>query len=154
MAFVDEILIHAKAGDGGDGVVRFRHEKFVPKGGPSGGDGGRGGNVYIKGVKDSALLQKYKHKADFVAENGEHGKNKKEHGKDGEDLIIDLPVGSIITNTGNKESFELEYEGQEIQILAGGEGGLGNDKFTFKSWGFQFYNARPTSRSISWNCFG
>ena len=129
MAFVDEILIHARAGDGGDGVVRFRHEKFVPKGGPSGGDGGDGGDVYVKAVKDSAILQKYKHQSEFIAENGDHGGNNKEKGKDGEDLIIDLPVGSIIKNVETKEEIELNEEGEKIMVLKGGEGGLGNEKF-------------------------
>lgn len=129
MAFVDEILIHAKAGKGGDGVVRFRHEKFVPKGGPSGGDGGDGGNVYVKAVKDAGILQKYKHQSEFVAEDGENGGNKKLKGKDGDDLIIELPLGSIIKNVETKEEIELNEVNKEIIILKGGEGGLGNDKF-------------------------
>ena len=129
MAFVDELLIHIKAGDGGDGVVRWRREKYVPKGGPSGGDGGDGGNVFIRAIRDSGILQKYKHQKDFFAENGEDGKNNKEKGKDGEDLIIDLPIGSVVKNIKTKEEYELIKEGEKIQILKGGEGGLGNDRF-------------------------
>lgn len=129
MAFVDELLIHAKAGKGGDGVVRWRHEKFVPKGGPAGGDGGEGGDVYVRAVKDSSILQKYKHQKEFIAEDGENGKKNKEHGKGGEDLIIDLPVGSIVRNVETKEEFELNEEGGKVLILKGGQGGLGNDRF-------------------------
>lgn len=129
MAFVDELVIHVKAGDGGNGVVRWRHEKFVPKGGPAGGDGGRGGDVYVNAVKDSSILERYKHQKEFVAENGEDGGKNKEHGKDGEDLVIDLPVGSIVRNVQTKEEFELNEVGQKILILKGGQGGLGNDRF-------------------------
>lgn len=129
MAFVDELLIHIQAGKGGDGVVRWRHEKFVPKGGPAGGDGGNGGDVYVIGVKDSGILQRYKNQKNFEAQNGEDGKKNKEKGRDGEDLIIELPVGSIVKNVSTKEEHELESEGQKILILKGGEGGLGNDRF-------------------------
>lgn len=142
MAFVDEILIHGIAGDGGNGVVRFRHEKYIAKGGPSGGDGGDGGDVFVRAVKDSGILQKYKHQKEFKAEDGEPGGNKKLKGKDGEDLIIDLPVGSIVRNVETKEEFELEKEGQQIMILKGGEGGLGNDRFKSST------NQTPKQRTL------
>jgi GTP-binding protein len=129
MAFVDELVIYIEAGKGGDGVVRFRREKFNPKGGPSGGNGGRGGDVFIRGVKDSSILQKYKFKKEFIAEDGEAGKNNNEHGGNGEHLVIDLPIGSVIRNVKTKEEYFLEEEGEEIQILRGGDGGFGNDHF-------------------------
>jgi len=129
MAFVDELTIHIKAGNGGDGVVRWRQEKFVPKGGPAGGDGGNGGHVYIKAVKDSSLLQKYKFKKEFVAPNGESGGGNKLKGASGEDLVIDFPVGTIVRNIETGQEYELTEEGQQIQILAGGEGGVGNERF-------------------------
>lgn len=129
MAFVDELLIHIKAGKGGRGVVRWRQEKFVAKGGPAGGDGGRGGDVFIRAIRDAGLLQKYKFKKDFLAGDGFDGDKNKEKGKDGEDLIIDLPVGSIVRNVATKEEYELIEEGQLIKILQGGSGGLGNDHF-------------------------
>ncbi len=129
MAFVDELVVYIKAGNGGNGAVRWRREKFAPKGGPAGGNGGNGGDVFLRGVKDTSILQKYKFKKEFIAEDGEGGKNNLEHGKNGEDLIIDLPVGSIIRNTSTKEEFFLEEEGQKIQILKGGGGGFGNDHF-------------------------
>jgi len=129
MSFVDELKINIVAGKGGDGVVRFLREKFKPNGGPSGGNGGRGGNVYIKAVRDSGLLSKYAHNQEFRAENAENGGNNKRHGKDGADLIIDLPIGSLVVNIDNNETFELLEEGQELLILKGGNGGLGNEHF-------------------------
>jgi GTPase len=127
--FIDELKIHIKAGDGGDGVVRWRREKFRPKGGPSGGNGGRGGDVYVKAVRDTGLLAEYKHRKEFQAENGEVGRGKSEFGKNGEDLIIDFPIGSIITNLGTQEVYELLQEGEVKKILQGGSGGLGNEHF-------------------------
>ena len=129
MAFIDELNIYIKAGDGGDGVVRWRKEKYIPMGGPAGGDGGDGGDVYIRGMKDSSLLQKYKHQKEFLAENGGDGGNDKLTGKDGEDLVIDFPIGTVITNTATKEEYELTEVGQQIMILKGGNGGWGNTRF-------------------------
>ena len=97
MAFVDEVTIYAKAGDGGDGVVRFRHEKNISKGGPSGGDGGNGGNVYAKAVRDVHLLAKYKTQKKFEAEKGTAGGKKKLDGGNADDIEILFPVGSILT---------------------------------------------------------
>ncbi len=129
MAFVDELKIYARAGTGGDGVVRWRQDKFEDRGGPAGGDGGRGADVYIEGVKDSGLLASYTHDTRFIAPNGEHGAKKKMKGEDGEDMFIKLPVGSVVTNLDNGEVYELLEEGQKIQILKGGKGGLGNEHF-------------------------
>jgi GTP-binding protein len=131
MAFVDELNIFIKAGDGGDGVVRWRHEKGREFGGPSGGNGGSGGDVYIVGVRDINILSKYKHKKEFIAGNGEEGRKDSEHGADGESLYISLPVGSIVTNHETGERFSLEQEGEKLLILKGGNGGRGNE--TFKS---------------------
>ncbi len=127
--FIDEIKIHAKAGRGGDGVVRWRQEKFIDRGGPNGGDGGRGGSVYAVTVQDINLLSKYKHKKEFKAKIGEDGAGGSRHGKDGEDLIIELPVGSIITNIENGASVSLEKVGQRELLLKGGVGGYGNEQF-------------------------
>lgn len=129
MAFIDEIQFHAKAGRGGDGVVRWRREKFIPKGGPSGGDGGRGGNVYIEAVRDNQLLSKYRHVDTFEAEDGKPGEAGSRHGRDGEDRFIKLPIGSIVRNTQSKEEFRLEKEDDRFEILKGGHGGLGNEQF-------------------------
>jgi len=131
MAFIDELNIFIKAGNGGSGVVRWRHEKGREFGGPSGGNGGSGGDVYIVGVRDINLLSKYKHKKEFVAQNGEDGRKDSEHGRDGEDLLVNLPMGSIVTNHETGEVFSVESEGENILILKGGNGGRGNE--TFKS---------------------
>lgn len=129
MAFVDELKIYARAGTGGDGVVRWRQDKFEDRGGPAGGDGGRGADVYIEGVKNSGLLSSYTHDTRFIAPNGESGAKKKMKGEDGEDMFIKLPVGSVVTNLDNGEVYELLEEGQKILILKGGKGGLGNEHF-------------------------
>lgn len=129
MAFIDELTIYAKAGDGGDGVVRWRHEKFRPKAGPSGGDGGRGGDVIIKGVRDIHLLSKYRTQKEFRAENGGAGEKDSLHGKNGDHLYIALPIGSLVKHVGEDKQYELVSDGQEITILGGGRGGRGNESF-------------------------
>src|SRR3989344_5003357 len=129
MAFIDEIKFEASAGRGGDGVVRWRQEKFVPKGGPAGGDGGRGGNFYICGLRDIHILSRYKSKKKFTAERGEDGSNKSLHGGNGEDFILELPVGSTITNLETDEKWVLKEEGEKFMILRGGYGGFGNEHF-------------------------
>jgi GTPase len=129
MAFLDEITITAKAGKGGDGVVRWRREKFIAKGGPNGGDGGKGGDVYIRAVRSLRVLDQYRSKKEFAAEDGEPGGSRSFTGADGKRLYIDFPIGSKITNTATAESFELTKEGQEIKILQGGSGGKGNEHF-------------------------
>lgn len=127
--FIDELTIKAKAGDGGDGVVRWRQEKFKPKGGPAGGNGGGGGDVYVKAVRDLSLLSKYTGAKLFKAQSGEHGRNQSQHGKASEDLYIDVPVGSKVTALERGRSVELTTEGQTEKILNGGRGGLGNEYF-------------------------
>ncbi|MCM2339498.1 MAG: GTPase ObgE [Burkholderiales bacterium] len=129
MAFIDEIKIYGEAGRGGNGVVRWRQEKFIPKGGPAGGDGGRGGDFYAMAVRDVHILSKYKAKKSFIAEKGEDGGNKSLHGKKGGDYILELPIGSIITNLDTEESWQLLEEGQKILLLKGGYGGFGNEHF-------------------------
>ncbi|MEO5635010.1 MAG: GTPase ObgE [Candidatus Paceibacterota bacterium] len=129
MAFIDEIKIYAEAGRGGDGVVRWRKEKFVPKGGPAGGDAGRGGDFFVQAVRDIHILSKYKAKKSFSAGRGEDGGKKNLHGKNGEDFSLELPVGSIITNTDTEETWQLTKEGEKIMLLKGGYGGFGNEHF-------------------------
>lgn len=129
MAFIDEMTVHVRAGRGGNGVVRWLHEKFKEFGGPSGGDGGRGAHVYVKAVRDTTQLARYKNIKEFNAPNGEAGGNNSKHGSNGEDMYIDVPVGSVITNKSTKEVYKLNQEGETIQILKGGNGGLGNERF-------------------------
>ncbi len=127
--FVDNLTLNIKAGDGGDGVTRWRHEKFRPMAGPSGGNGGRGGDVFMRAVRDVNLLAKYTGDKNFAAENGEPGDGGSRFGKNGEDLYVDVPVGSIITDVARERVFELLEEGQSVKILKGGSGGIGNEQF-------------------------
>ncbi|MCA9361271.1 GTPase ObgE [Candidatus Kaiserbacteria bacterium] len=127
--FVDELKIYAKAGDGGDGVVRWNRVKFKPKGGPAGGNGGRGGDVYLRAVPDLNRLAKYTGAKEFKAKAGEDGRSKSEWGKAGEDVYIEVPVGSVVTDLERNRVYELFTAGQEEKILKGGHGGLGNENF-------------------------
>lgn len=126
---VDELKIHAKAGDGGNGVERWLRLKHIPKGGPAGGNGGKGGDVYIRAVKDLGLLSKYTGTKAFKAQNGQHGQSRSKHGHDGEDYYIDVPVGSKVTNTKTGREYELLEVGETKKVLLGGQGGLGNEHF-------------------------
>ena len=129
MAFVDEIEIRVRAGDGGNGVVRWLHTKEKDLAGPDGGNGGRGGNVYAKALRDVHLLSRYRAKKEMAAENGKHGQAKDLHGANGKDLDILLPVGSLITNKTTGEKFGLNQEGERVLLLSGGFGGRGNKSF-------------------------
>jgi len=129
MAFVDELDIDASAGKGGDGVVRWLHLKGKEYSGPAGGNGGNGGDIYIRGVRDIALLGRYRGEKHFKAWDGDDGQSYSMDGKQGKDLIIDLPVGSIVTNEHTGEVFELSTEGETKLILKGGRGGAGNVVF-------------------------
>lgn len=129
MAFIDELKVHIRAGKGGDGVVRWLHEKSKEFSGPSGGNGGRGGDVYIKAVSDLSILQNYHSQKKFKAEDGDPGFRDSMHGKNGEDLYIDLPVGTVVRNLDTGEIFSLDERDQVVMILKGGRGGLGNEFF-------------------------
>lgn len=129
MAFVDELTIFAKAGDGGDGVVRWRHEKGKEFMGPSGGDGGRGGDVFVRAVRDIGILARYRNKKKFLADRGGDGTKNSMKGKNGENLTIDVPIGSVITNITTGKKYSLLTEGEEVKILEGGRGGYGNEHF-------------------------
>lgn len=129
MAFVDEITIHMKAGKGGNGLVTWLKEKGREWGGPAGGDGGRGGDVYVRGVRDYAILAKYRNIKDFAAQDGENGKSKSMWGKNGDDLVLDVPVGSVIMNLDNGKKVQVLREGELVFLLKGGKGGFGNLHF-------------------------
>lgn len=129
MSFLDEITITAQAGTGGNGVVRWRREKFIPKGGPNGGNGGRGGDVYIRAIRSLRVLDQYRSKKEFLAENGVDGSGNSLHGAKGARLYIDFPIGSVVTILETGVKHELLKEGQEIKILSGGSGGYGNEHF-------------------------
>lgn len=127
--FIDELKIHAKAGDGGDGVVRWRHEKGREFAGPSGGDGGYGGNVFATAVRDSQILSKYRTKKEFIAERGGDGMKDSLHGAVGKDLEILVPIGSVITNMKSGEKISLLEEGEKLLLLKGGASGRGNEHY-------------------------
>lgn len=129
MSFIDELTLEAHAGDGGSGVVRFLREKYRPRGGPCGGDGGKGGDVVVRAVRDSELLRRLTDKQLYKAARGEDGGSQSKHGADGEDLTIDLPLGSTIENMSTHARHELTKEGQTIVVLSGGTGGKGNEHF-------------------------
>lgn len=129
MAFVDEVTIYAQAGRGGNGVVRWLHLKGKEFSGPSGGNGGRGGNVFVRGVRDVQALSRYTHRKEFFAENGESGRKSSQEGKNGKDLFLELPVGSVITNKKTGRITQILEEGQKELLLKGGRGGLGNEHF-------------------------
>lgn len=129
MAFIDEVQLEIKAGDGGDGVVRWNNEKFKPKAGPGGGNGGNGGNVYAEVIDDLSYLEYYRFKKKFAAERGEQGGNRSKEGASGNDLVLKFPRGTTITNLETNESFELTDPGTQTLLLRGGRGGLGNEYF-------------------------
>ena len=130
MQFVDYVRIHVKAGDGGRGCVSFRREKYVPKGGPNGGDGGRGGHVIIKATSELSTLLDLRYRRAYRAERGGHGMGKSMHGKNGENLIIPVPVGTVIKNADTGEMIaDLSSDGSYHIVARGGRGGLGNAHF-------------------------
>ncbi|MFH0781041.1 MAG: GTPase ObgE [Pseudomonadota bacterium] len=130
MAFIDEAKFFVKAGDGGNGCVSFRREKYVPKGGPNGGDGGKGGSVIIRAKKGIHSLIDFQYRSHFKAERGEHGQGKDMHGRAGQDCIVDVPVGTVIRSVETDQILaDLTFEGATFLAAAGGEGGLGNPRF-------------------------
>ncbi len=129
MAFIDELQFHAKAGDGGTGVVRWRHEKGKEFAGAAGGNGGPGGDVYARAVRDINILARHKSVKQFKATDGVDGANWSMQGKAGEDKYVDLPIGSIVVNLSSGRTVELIEDGQISKILHGGRGGLGNEHF-------------------------
>jgi len=132
--FVDEAKIWVKAGDGGNGCVAFRREKFVPRGGPAGGDGGKGGNVILETNPHDNTLLRYRYNREFRAERGRHGEGSNCHGRSGADMILTVPVGTIVYDEETGEQIaDFTIPGQQFIIARGGRGGRGNSHFT-KPW--------------------
>ena len=129
MAFVDEARIHVSSGKGGDGVIRWLRTKETARGGPAGGDGGKGGDAVLVGVRDLAALAHYRYEKKFHAENGEAGKSELKHGKNGEDVLIKVPVGTVARVVETGEEYEITKEDERIVLFKGGYGGLGNARF-------------------------
>lgn len=130
MQFIDEAKITVISGNGGSGCVSFRREKFVPKGGPNGGDGGKGGDVVVVANSNMSSLLDYRYKKEYRALNGQPGGGKDQHGKWGSDLIIPVPAGTVITSCEDGEALaDLTQNGQRFTIAEGGGGGRGNSRF-------------------------
>ena len=124
------VVLELKAGKGGDGMVGWRREKFEPAGGPYGGDGGKGASIILRADSNMRTLIDFKHKRIFKADNGENGKNKLQYGKDGEDLVLRVPVGTLVKEFNSKGLImDLKNDGDEVIIAKGGRGGRGNAKF-------------------------
>lgn len=130
MKFLDEAKIFIKSGDGGAGCVSFRREKFIPKGGPDGGDGGRGGHVYAEAYENLNTLIDYRYQQHFKAKKGQHGMGSNRTGKSAEDITLKLPVGTQIFEA-DRETLLADFtkEGQRVLLAKGGKGGLGNQHF-------------------------
>ncbi|MBV8529843.1 MAG: GTPase ObgE [Candidatus Eremiobacteraeota bacterium] len=133
MQFVDEAEIVIAAGDGGDGIVAWRREKYVPKGGPAGGDGGHGGSIYLQASPELSTLVEFRFRRSFAAESGKPGGTSNKSGRSGEDLTIAVPIGTIVfrTRAGGSEEFLADLDRADQRVLAakGGRGGLGNQHF-------------------------
>ncbi len=128
--FIDHVRIYCKSGSGGAGAVSFRREKHVPKGGPDGGNGGRGGHIILKGSSQMWTLLHLRYKKHITADNGENGSGSRSSGADGKDIILEVPLGTVARyeETGEK-IFEITEDGEERIMLPGGQGGLGNENF-------------------------
>ena len=128
--FIDEAKIHVAGGGGGNGCVAFRREKFVPRGGPSGGDGGHGGSVYLESSEHLNTLLKFRYKREFEAERGRHGEGSNKHGRDGEDLTIQVPVGTVVYDAASGDKvWDFDAPAQRFLASRGGRGGRGNARF-------------------------
>jgi GTPase len=132
--FVDEAKILVKAGDGGNGCVAFRREKYVPRGGPSGGDGGRGGSIYLEANPNDNTLLRYRYNREFKADRGRHGEGSNCTGVSGDDMILKVPVGTLVFDGQSSELLaDLKKAGQRLLVAQGGKGGRGNQHFA-KPW--------------------
>jgi len=127
-SLVDEARIFVHAGDGGNGVVSFRREKYVPRGGPDGGDGGRGGDLLLRASQSLNTLAPFAHKTRFAAGRGGNGAGATKHGKRGADLTVDVPIGTVVFDDDGPRA-DLTHEGQQVVVARGGKGGLGNVHF-------------------------
>ncbi len=128
--FLDEAVIYVKGGNGGNGCVSFRRERQAPRGGPDGGDGGRGGDIIIRANNQKTTLMDISSKVKYVAENGRHGEGKNRYGKRGNDLIIEVPVGTVVKDRDTGRILkDFKEHGQWVRIARGGRGGRGNKRF-------------------------
>src|SRR2546421_10036837 len=129
MSFVDNASLVVKAGDGGNGRVSFRHEKFIDKGGPDGGDGGNGGNVVLVASRNQNTLASFRFQKEVAAPSGEPGGKTRKHGKSGADLEVQVPVGTVATDEIGHVLADVDEDGKRTVIAKGGKGGFGNAHF-------------------------
>ncbi|MGD2184516.1 MAG: GTPase ObgE [Desulfobacterales bacterium] len=130
MKFFDEAIITVQSGDGGRGCLSFRREKYVPRGGPDGGDGGKGGDVILTSTSRRRTLYPFQLKRQFKARNGRHGQGKQKTGKNGRDLVIEIPPGTLVKDADTDEVLtDLTADGESYVVVQGGRGGLGNARF-------------------------
>lgn len=130
MQFIDQVKVYIKAGDGGKGCVSFRREKFIPRGGPNGGDGGRGGHIIFRATGNMNTLLDIRYRQQYLAKRGQHGMGRDMHGKNGGDLMIPVPLGTLIKDAETEEVLhDLVVDGQEFIAAKGGRGGMGNAHF-------------------------
>lgn len=152
MMFIDVAKISVKGGKGGDGVVAWRREKYEPSGGPYGGDGGRGGSIILKADEGIRTLMDFRYKRSYSGGNGENGRSKKQYGKDGEDIVLKVPVGTLVKDEeSDKVIVDLKESEQEFVIAKGGRGGRGNAKFataTRQAPGFAEAGTKGEERQI------
>ncbi|MBE3569153.1 MAG: GTPase ObgE [Bacillales bacterium] len=128
--FVDQVKIYVKGGDGGNGIVAFRREKYVPKGGPAGGDGGKGADVVFEVDEGLRTLMDFRYQRHFKAPRGENGMSKNQHGKNAEDMVVKVPPGTVVIDDDTKEVIaDLTEHGQRVVVAKGGRGGRGNTRF-------------------------
>jgi GTP-binding protein len=130
MKFVDYVKVYVRSGNGGRGCVSFRREKYIPRGGPDGGDGGQGGDVIILADNHLHTLLDHRYKKQYIAKNGQPGMGKNMHGKDGADMLIKVPVGTVVKDAETEEMLEdLDHDGKKVVVVEGGKGGKGNQHF-------------------------
>lgn len=128
--FYDYAKVNVKAGDGGNGIVAFRREKYVPKGGPAGGDGGKGGSIILRADEGLRTLIDFRYQTHYKGKRGDHGSGAKQHGRSADDIVLRVPVGTVVRDADTKKLLgDLRHHGQEIVVAQGGRGGRGNARF-------------------------
>lgn len=132
--FYDYAKVNVKAGDGGNGIVAFRREKYVPKGGPAGGDGGKGGSIILRADEGLRTLIDFRYQTHYKGKRGDHGSGAKQHGRSADDIVLRVPVGTVVRDADTKKLLgDLRHHGQEIVVAQGGRGGRGNARFVSSS---------------------
>src|ERR1700722_12871877 len=129
MSFVDKVLVSVIAGNGGNGKMSFRTEKFVDRGGPDGGDGGNGGNVILLASRNQNTLAAFRYQKELKADDGRPGGKTRKHGRSAQDLLVAVPVGTLATNEAGEVVADLVEDGEQAIVAKGGKGGFGNAHF-------------------------